>query len=124
LGPAHTLQSLEQRVYTYRDHLERTSRRVSLQETLALGLAQNPSLAKAYALIEATAWDGVAIRREWFPSLTAGNNDPGLVGVQQQQANILSISSPELTLEWTFFDPSRHPRPGQCRQSGGGSLPL
>lgn len=110
LGPAHTLQSLEQRVYTYRDHLERTSRRVSLQETLALGLAQNPSLAKAYALIEATAWDGVAIRREWFPSLTAGNNDPGLVGVQQQQANILSISSPELTLEWTFFDPSRHPR--------------
>ena len=47
LGPAHTLQSLEQRVYTYRDHLERTSRRVSLQETLALGLAQNPSLAKA-----------------------------------------------------------------------------
>ena len=110
LGPAHTLQSLEQRVYTYRDHLERTSRRVSLQEALALGLAQNPSLAKAYALIEATAWDGVAIRREWFPSLTAGNNDPGLVGVQQQQANILSISSPELTLEWTFFDPSRHPR--------------
>ena len=109
-GGAVTLQSLEQRVYTYRDHLERTSRRVSLQEALALGLAQNPALAKAYALIEATAWDGVAIRREWFPSLTAGNNDPGLVGVQQQQANTLSISSPELTLEWTFFDPSRHPR--------------
>ena len=109
-GPAHTLGTLEERVHTYRDHLERTSRRVTLQEALALGLAQNPSLAKAYAVIASTDWNGVAIRREWMPSLTAGNNDPGLVGVQQQQANTLSISSPELTLEWTFFDPSRHPR--------------
>lgn len=109
-GVAHTLEAMEQRLHTYRDHLERSSRRVSLQEALALGLAQNPGLAKAYALIESTAWDGVAIRREWFPSLTAGNNDPGLVGIQQQQANTLSISSPQLTLEWTFFDPSRHPR--------------
>jgi outer membrane protein TolC len=110
MGTARTLEALEERLHTYRDHLERSARRVTLQEALALGLAQNPSLAQAYALIEATAWDGVAIRREWFPSLTAGNNDPGLVGVQQQQANTLSISSPQLTLEWTFFDPSRHPR--------------
>ncbi|MGA1304656.1 MAG: TolC family protein [Cyanobium sp.] len=109
-GPAETLRGLERRLYTYRDHLERSSSRVTLQEALALGLARNPSLAQAYALIESTAWDGVAIRREWFPSLKAGNNDPGLVGVQQQQANTLSISSPELTLEWTFFDPSRRPR--------------
>jgi outer membrane protein TolC len=109
-GTAQTLAGLEQRLYTYRDHLERTSRRVTLQDALALGLARNPVLAKAYAQIESSAWDGVAIRREWFPSLTAGNNDPGLVGVQQQQANTLSISSPQLTLEWTFFDPSRHPR--------------
>jgi outer membrane protein TolC len=109
-GAAHTLGTLEERLHTYRDHLERTSRRVTLQEALALGLAQNPSLAKAYAVIASSDWNGVAIRREWMPSLTAGNNDPGLVGVQQQQANTLSISSPELTLEWTFFDPSRHPR--------------
>jgi outer membrane protein TolC len=32
------------------------------------------------------------------------------VGVQQQRDNTLSVSSPELTLEWTFFDPSRAPR--------------
>lgn len=110
MGAAHTLGTLEERLHTYRDHLERTSRRVTLQEALGLGLAQNPSLAKAYAAIASTTWNGVAIRREWVPSLTAGNNDPGLVGVQQQQANTLSISSPQLTLEWTFFDPSRHPR--------------
>lgn len=110
MGTVHTMETLEQRVHTYRDHLERTSRRMTLQEALSIGLAQNPLLAKAYAAIAATSWEGVAIRREWIPSLTAGNNDPGLVGVQQQQSNTLSISSPELTLEWTFFDPSRHPR--------------
>ncbi|MFM7237139.1 MAG: TolC family protein [Cyanobium sp.] len=109
-GTAETLEALEQRLYNYRDHLERSARRVSLQEALALGLARNPILAKAYAQIEATQWNGAAIRREWFPSLTAGNDDPGLVGVQQQQANTLSLSSPQLTLEWTFFDPSRAPR--------------
>lgn len=110
LSAVQSLQSLERRLYRNRDHLERTSRRLTLAEALAIGLAQNPILAKAHAGIEATRWSGVAIRREWAPSLTAGNNDPGLVGVQQDQANTLSVSSPQLTLEWTFFDPSRLPR--------------
>ncbi|MEB3332766.1 MAG: TolC family protein [Synechococcaceae cyanobacterium] len=109
-GPASTLAGLEHRLDRYRDHLERSARRLSLRDALALGLTQSPILAKAYAQIEATRWDGAAIRREWFPSLKAGNNDPGLVGVRQQQANTLSVSSPQLTLEWTFFDPSRAPR--------------
>ena len=105
-----SLATLESRLYRNRDHLERSSRRLTLVEALAIGLAQNPILAKAHAGIEATRWSGVAIRREWTPSLKAGNNDPGLVGVQQQQADTLSVSSPQLTLEWTFFDPSRLPR--------------
>lgn len=109
-GSARSLEVLEHRLYRYRDHLERSSKRLTLQQALALGLAQNPILAQAYAQIEATRWAGVAIRREWFPSLTAGNDNPGLVGLQQQQANTLSLSSPQLTLEWTFFDPSRTPR--------------
>jgi outer membrane protein TolC len=104
------LAELRSRLSRNRDHLERSSRRLTLPEAIAMGLAQNPILAKAHAGIEATRWSGVAIRREWAPSLVAGNNDPGLLGVQQQQANTLSISSPQLTLEWTFFDPSRAPR--------------
>jgi len=107
---AQSLASLERRLWRNRDHLERTSRRLTLAEALATGLAQNPILAKAHAGIEATSWSGVAIRREWVPSLTAGNSSPGLVGVRQQQADTLSLSSPQLTLEWTFFDPSRLPR--------------
>jgi len=109
-GSARSLEVLKHRLYSYRDNLERSSRRITLQQALALGLAQNPTLAQAYAQIDATRWAGVAIRREWFPSLKAGNNSSGLVGLQQQQANTLSLSSPQLTLEWTFFDPSRTPR--------------
>lgn len=107
---AQSLESLERRLFRNRDHLERTSRRLSMAEALATGLARNPILAKAHAGISATRWSGVAIRREWAPSLKMDNNDPGLVGVQQQQDDTFSISSPELTLEWTFFDPSRLPR--------------
>jgi outer membrane protein TolC len=109
IAEAH-LAELKSRLFRNRDHLERSSRRLTLPEAIAMGLVRNPILAKAHAGIEATRWSGVAIRREWAPSLVAGNNDPGLLGVQQQQADTLSISSPELTLEWTFFDPSRAPR--------------
>jgi outer membrane protein TolC len=107
---AQSLESLERRLFRNRDHLERTSRRLSMAQAMATGLARNPILAKAHAGIAATQWSGVAIRREWAPSLKAGNNDPGLVGMRQEQADTFSVSSPELTLEWTFFDPSRLPR--------------
>jgi len=107
---AQSLETLKSRLYRNRDHLERRSRRLTLAQTVATGLAQNPILAKAHAGIAATNWSGVAIRREWAPSLKADNNDPGLLGVQQEQTNTLSIASPQLTLEWTFFDPSRLPR--------------
>ncbi|MEB3318721.1 MAG: TolC family protein [Cyanobacteriota bacterium] len=110
LSSAERLEALKRRLFRNRDHLERSSRRLTLPEAIAMGLERNPSLAKAHAGIEATRWSGVAIRREWAPSLVVGNNDPGLLGMQQQQADTLSISSPELTLEWTFFDPSRTPR--------------
>ncbi|MFM1798005.1 MAG: hypothetical protein RLZZ117_283 [Cyanobacteriota bacterium] len=109
-APLQSLQTLQGRLRLYRDHLERTAQRLTLQEALAMGLAQNPSLAKAHALMASTRWSGVAIRREWAPSLTVGSNDPGLVGLQQQQADTLTLGSPQLTLEWTFFDPSRLPR--------------
>ncbi|MFN9645368.1 MAG: TolC family protein [Cyanobacteriota bacterium] len=109
-SPAEQLAILNQRLYRNRDHLERNARRITLAESMALALERNPILAKAHAGIEATRWSGVAIRREWSPSLKADNNDPGLVGVQQNRDNTLSVSSPELTLEWTFFDPSRTPR--------------
>jgi outer membrane protein TolC len=110
LAPAQNVQTLEGRLWRYRDHLERTSRRLTLSEALAMGLAQNPSLAKAHALMASTRWSGVAIRREWAPSLKLGSNDPGLFGAQQKQADTLTLASPQLTLEWTFFDPTRLPR--------------
>ena len=107
---AQSLETLQSRLYRNRDHLERRSRRLTLAQAVATGLAQNPILAKAHAGIAATNWSGVAIRREWAPSLKVDNNDPGLLGVQQDQSDTLSIASPQLTLEWTFFDPSRLPR--------------
>ncbi|MEB3259929.1 MAG: TolC family protein [Cyanobacteriota bacterium] len=110
LTAAERLQGLRARLARNRDHLESTSRRLTLPQALAMALERNPILAKAHDGIEATRWSGVAIRREWMPSLKAGNSNPGLVGVQQKRDDTLSVSSPELTLEWTFFDPGRRPR--------------
>ncbi len=110
LTAAERLRGLRARLARNRDHLESTSRRLTLPQALAMALERNPILAKAHDGIEATRWSGVAIRREWMPSLKAGNSNPGLVGVQQKRDDTLSVSSPELTLEWTFFDPGRRPR--------------
>ena len=106
----NTLKLLESRLHRHRDHLERSAQRLTLPEALATGLERNPRLASAFAQIETTRWDGVAIRREWFPSLIAGNESPGAIGLQQQQGDSSTLISPQLNLAWTFFDPSRAPR--------------
>ena len=109
------------------DRLEQNARRLTLQEAVVLGLQRQPRLARDYDQLQALQWQGIAIRREWSPSLLADNDDPGLVGwrrVRERDSsndtldgisltnNLRSsaYSVPRLTLDWTFFDPSRTPR--------------
>lgn len=122
-----SLGILKQRLERLGDRLEQNARRLTLQEAVVLGLQRQPRLAREYDQLQALQWQGIAIRREWSPSLLADNDDPGLVGwrrVRERDSsndtldgvsitNNLRSSTygvPRLTLDWSFFDPSRTPR--------------
>ena len=120
------------RLKQYRDGLQRSARRLSLEAALAIGVRENPSLRKAYAAIQDGDWTLVAIQREWWPSLKVGNDDPGVFGWMTSRTNQRVRSStgwtenltlksgqasvPNLNLNWTFFDPTRDSR-DQVRRS-------
>lgn len=130
LAAAHDADSqyrnLLQRLRLYRDGLEKSARRLSLEDAIALGLRNNPSLREAHAAIRESDWTLVAIQREWWPSLRAGSSAPGVLGwtwastsERIRSANGWNetltvktgqVSLPSLNLNWQFFDPSRNSR--------------
>jgi outer membrane protein TolC len=121
--PARQIHLLHERLQRYRDGQIRAARRISLEQALREGLASHPLLNRAYAAIEEADWSVRAVRRTWWPQLSVGSDDPGLFGWTTtttrerirnggQESRELTISGgqatgPNLTLEWTFFDPSR-----------------
>jgi outer membrane protein TolC len=121
------VQLLLRNLDTYKDHLERRARCLSLLEAIRLGLEQNPALAEGYAQLQQSQWQAIAIQREGLPSLQLFNDDPGLIGWRRETdrdsrtdtVNGTSLTCqtrnsrfllPKLQLQWTFFDPSRTPR--------------
>ncbi len=121
------------RLSHYRDGLERSARRLSLAEALQLGLTANPELRQAWEAVRQADWSVVAIEREWWPSLIAGSDDPGILGwtttttrerIRGPQGNSKSVtisggqsSLPNLTLSWTFLDASRQSRGNAARSA-------
>ena len=98
---------------------------ISLEEAIKTGLLNNPVLSKAYAELQSTQWQVIAVRREWFPFLTSDNpnNAPWAIttettsGNQSDSRTPLSTSqtsrlytSPRVRLQWSFLDPTRTPR--------------
>jgi outer membrane protein TolC len=98
---------------------------ISLEEAIKTGLLNNPVLSKAYAELQSTQWQAIAVRREWFPFLTSDNpnNAPWAIttettsGNQSDSRTPLSTSqtsrlytSPRVRLQWSFLDPTRTPR--------------
>lgn len=129
--PARQIEQLLARLGRYREHLERTARPLSLQEALRLGLSTNPTLRQAWEAVREADWSVVAIQREWWPSLLAGSDDPGILGwtttttrerirTAQGRSKSITISGgqsslPNLTLSWAFLDPSRDSRVNAAR---------
>lgn len=118
--------ALLRRLDRYRDGLERSAQRLSLPQALEIGLRDSPALRKAYADIDGADWNRTAIQREWWPTLVVGNDDPGLLGwsttrtreqvrTSRGWSETLTIEGgqaavPNITLAWTFYDPTRAPR--------------
>jgi len=118
------LQALENQWRTICSDLDGRPQ-ISLKEALRLGLSNNPILAQNYAEIAASEFRTTAIRREWYPSLffTQPNNAPWDLAIGTQTSNQSGTgsttshqslkqlySSPRLTMQWSFLDPTRAPR--------------
>ncbi|MEB3195396.1 MAG: TolC family protein [Cyanobacteriota bacterium] len=110
-----------------RDGLQKAAERISLEEAIRKGVATSPELAQTVAKIQESEWNGVAISREWVPSLSFKTSSPGALGFTTTSTSVTTKtpgsssqesityrngfqSNPYADLSWAFFDPSRGPR--------------
>lgn len=110
---------LQARLRGLRAELEARSRPTTLQQAIEAALLNNPVLAEAYAQIQGSQWNLIAVRRQWYPTLSASSSNlpeqsfntrtvtgPGFNTTTFQNATTTSAS---VTASWTFFNPSRGP---------------
>jgi outer membrane protein TolC len=120
---AQLLQRLDQ----LREQLKARARQASLQEALEQSLLNNPKLANSYSQIQASQWNLIAVRRQWYPQLTGASAGPAGSGFGFSGNTTRTLNSnqpgfepnttysnstqalPALQLSWTFFNPSRGP---------------
>jgi len=102
--------------------LETRSRAVSLQQAIEAALLSNPDLASAYAQIQGSQWNLIAVRRQWYPTLNASPAGNALLGQTFTTTNLsgpgsanthsytnITATGVNVALGWTFFNPSRGP---------------
>ena len=125
--PLPLVNQLTQKLSLLQDQFRRRSIRVTLSSALEQSLLSNPELAQSYSQIQQSQWNLIAVRRQWYPTISASAVGPagGVWGYQgSQTVNSIStfgnssteirtenrdVFAPALTLGWTFFDPSRGP---------------
>ena len=117
--------------------VEASSRKISLEEAIDLGLGHNPALVAAFRLIQQYEWQLIAAQRQWYPTLELSNGSP-FVGLsantyiqrfynsnrklvmsapgsppdspsQVDQFTTTSVLQPGATASWSFIDPTRQP---------------
>jgi outer membrane protein TolC len=116
---------LAQKLSALREQLKSRSLHTTLASAIEQSLLHNPELAQAYAQIQQSEWSLIAVRRQWYPSLTGRSIGPagGLWGysggsIRSSNNTVTSRTdqsiynnedrfAAQLTLDWTFFDPSR-----------------
>jgi len=100
--------------------LEARSKSATLQQSIEAALLNNPDLAVAYAQIQGSEWNLIAVRRQWYPTLNVTSST-----IPRQNFSATRVSGSETTntsfytnttasgmtvsLAWTFFNPSRGP---------------
>jgi outer membrane protein TolC len=82
------LYQLYQQYRANRDGLQKAAQRISLDQAIAMGLANNPTLAATIAEIQASQWSGIAVGREWVPSLSVKTSDPGVLGFSSSTSSL------------------------------------
>ncbi|MBM5801707.1 MAG: TolC family protein [Cyanobacteria bacterium K_DeepCast_35m_m2_023] len=133
LGPQvqanHAASQLRAQLSRLKTDLETRSRATSLQQAIEAALLNNPDLASAYAQIQGSQWNLIAVRRQWYPTLNASPSGNALLGQSFSTSNPsgqvvntpnytnITSSGVAVTLGWTFFDPSRGPAINAANES-------
>ena len=126
--PDPLAEQLEQKLILLRSQLRDRSVKANLNVAIEQSLLHNPELAQAYSQIQQGEWNLIAVRRQWYPTLSASSIGPsaGLLGYggssthetgttsgidfnTQKYQNQNQVAA-QLSLGWTFFDPSRSPQ--------------
>ncbi len=92
----------------------------TLNDAIEAALLNSPDLAVAYAQIQNSQWNLIAVRRQWYPTLNARSTTiPGqdfrttsASGERTNSGTKFSNTTAvgfTVNLGWTFFDPSRGP---------------
>lgn len=126
--PSPLAGELDEKLKQLRFQWSARSVRVSLTAAIEQSLLNNPELAQSYSQIQQGQWTLIAVRRQWYPTLSAFSGGPagGLWGVSGSNSSLTTTTTartserngttsqqgvvPGLTLGWTFFDPSRGPQ--------------
>jgi outer membrane protein TolC len=125
VAPNPLADELKAQLSELRNQFEARSLLFSLNQALEAGLLNNPQLAKAYAEIQGQQWSLIAVRRQWYPQITAIPGGPFLIGQNASFTSTKSTRSDKpsssiesgttqagagIQLTWTFFDPTRGPK--------------
>jgi outer membrane protein TolC len=131
--PNPLAQKLRSQLSSLKKSIELRSKPTTLNQALEAGLISNPQLAAEYTKIQGQQWDLIAVRRQWFPSLSANSSpytpsqsfntttqssSPNTTGRQTGTTYTnTSATGTQLTLGWTFFNPSRGPNINAASES-------
>ncbi len=108
--------------------IEARTKSVTLNDAIEAALLNNPDLAVAYAQIQNSQWNLIAVRRQWYPTLNASSTTiPGQdfrttsnSGTGTNNGTTYSNTTAAgvtVNLGWTFFDPSRGPSINSASES-------
>jgi outer membrane protein TolC len=118
--PNPVANQLQAQLRSLKADLEARARTANLQQAIEAALLNNPDLAAAYAQIQGSQWNLIAVRRQWYPTLNASSNNlpfqtfsttngSGPATFDTTTYNNSTATGVTVNLGWTFFNPSRGP---------------
>jgi len=119
--PNPLVSDQQQQLVELSSRLRNRSVRVTLTEALEQSLLNNPELSQSYSLIQGAQWSLIAVKRQWYPSLSATGGLLDYAGrnvassatppfSDKFTAEQIKTINPTLSLNWSFFDLSRGPK--------------
>jgi len=108
--------------------IEARTKSSTLNDAIEAALLNSPDLAVAYAQIQNSQWNLIAVRRQWYPTLNARTttipgqdfrttSDSGTGTNNGTRYSNTTATGITVALGWTFFDPSRGPSINSASES-------